>query len=207
MNSVWLRWSSGTLAWNYQRVRRKLIGQNDLCRREWRNTQSMMRVIYCHLQKSWKPSWIVINVAIGCGNHANAPLSRRLWRVSEKMMNLGAWADQARSKGLLPQCSARFGNGAKEKRKWQIARHFTFCKTKSFCMLQSVSLQVTYLITNTFHHAAGRRFGRRPESDWRHRNRSGRYCVGGLELDQLLRRCGAQRSFGGDAINQLTSLG
>src|SRR5438270_12706411 len=101
MNSVWLRWSSGTLAWNYQRVRRKLIGQNDLCRREWRNTQSMMRVIYCHLQKSWKPSWIVIIVAISCGNHDYAPLSRGLWRVYEIIVNLGAWAYQARSKCLL----------------------------------------------------------------------------------------------------------
>src|SRR5207247_5783043 len=46
---------------------------------------------------------------------------------------------------------------------------------------------------------------RQPKSRWQRLNRSGRCCVGALELGQLPRQCGAQTSCGAGATNQLKS--
>ena len=46
-------------------------------------------------------------------------------------MNFGASQEPARSIRIREQFFARYGNGGKEKPKWQIDRHFIFYKTTS----------------------------------------------------------------------------
>ena len=46
-------------------------------------------------------------------------------------MNFGASEEPARSIRIREQFFARYGNGGRQKRKWQIDRHFTFYRTTS----------------------------------------------------------------------------